>query len=195
MRFGTWLRTLAVIACTISVAACAPNRLPLTAVVEVEQANGQIGGDVYADRRASGEVVPSQRGSQIFEVRTVIEVVNSENKSTSESEIEGADCLLEGDGFSAKVVTPTGVRVPLYGYRTGELTLECSKDGYGPAIAIAETYNKTFAERQSGATSGGLLGVLIVSLINAASDETDDEFEYADEPVRLEKLEEISALD
>ena len=177
------------------VAACAEKRMPLTSVAEVRPTGLGMQGEFVR-----------QRGSQIVEVRTFMKRPKTEEElaqedattaeadtggpvdTTNEIEFGGATCVLRGDRFAAEVTTPAGVRVPLYGYRSGALTLECAKDGFKPGIAVVETYNKTFAERRAGAAGGGLLGALFIELVNAASDETNDEFEYIFTPVFLEEV-------
>jgi hypothetical protein len=168
--------------------------MPLATIADVELAQTQS----FAD-------FAPQRGSQIVEVRTFVtkalsqeELAAAENSTgesdtsgvkplTDEVEIGGATCVLRGDKFSAEIVTPAGVRVPLYGHRTGDLTLECAKEGFAPAVTVVSPYNKTFAERRANAASGGLLGALIIEVINAASDETNDVFEYPFTPVLMKE--------
>ncbi len=169
--------------------------MPLTSIADVQHDEGLT---------ASGFL--PHHGSQIVEVRTfmkkdksdddVVEVAAStgegeasgSGQTTNQVEVSGAECVLRGDRFAAEVVTPAGVRVPLFGYQTGELTLECSKDGFESGIAVVKIYNKTFAERNANAASGGLIGVLVIGLFNAVSDQSNDEFEYLDTPVVLEKI-------
>ena len=189
------MRLLGGLLAVLVLAACAEKRMPLTSVAEVQHNEPQV-----------GDTTLMRRGSQIVEVRTFVRKLKSDEevakatfstgevegpgqtRVTEEIEIAEATCILKGDRFAAEVVTPAGVRVPLYGYQSGALTLECSKDGFEPGIAVVEPYNKTFAERRQGAAGGGLLGALLIEIINAASDETNDEFEYWFTPVILEEI-------
>ncbi|WP_413206463.1 hypothetical protein [Rhodospirillum sp. A1_3_36] len=157
----------------VSLGACSTPKLPLASMEEVTYLPGAKTPD------------STVHGSEIIEVRTLAKKPENGDHSTSEIEVAGANCLVKSDHYTATLVTPAGLRVPLYGYQTPELSIECSKSGYNKTIAAWAPYNKTMMDRLNMAQGGGLLGVLVIAAYNAASDETNDEFQYHDPRVLL----------
>ena len=170
------------------VAGCAAPRAPLKSVVSVTGPSGQVGGDVYESRRATGEDLPPFKGDQVLEIRTDDATKDRDDKTR---EIIGADCVVKGDIFSAKVTTPSGVRIPLYGHRSTELTVECTHPDYQPMIARLEPYNHSKHERQSAARAQpGLLGLAVGALVSGiyeatVNDVENDIFKYRQIPIKM----------
>ena len=188
------MKALLAIACILLLSACGTPPMPLADVAVIKAADGATDGmDIYAMRRAAGERVPALRGDQIVEVRTYLPKINDFGQEVPGQEIAGALCDVVLDNHRAQVRTPGGVHVPLYGYQTAAFSVECQLDGFRKAIVVAQPFNQTIAQRRAaaGAAAGsaGLLGalvaVVVVEGINAASDETNDEFRYAVPPVLM----------
>lgn len=175
-----------------AVSGCTQPGMPLSDVVVLRaSADPNSSTDIYAERRAAGEQVPAQRGTQIMEVRTYSPRINDFGNEVAGEELAGAVCDVALEEFGATVRTPGAVHVPLYGYRTAPMTLTCRLAGCEDCTVIAEPYNKTIADRRESASTaaaagglvGALVGVMIVEAINAASDETNDEFLYEVPPI------------
>ena len=189
------LRTvLAAAASIILLSACAEKRLPLADVTVIKASDGSSDGmDIYAARRKAGEPVPAMRGNQIVEVRSFLPRTNDFGNETTGQELVGARCDVSMGTHSASVMTPGGVHVPLYGKQSPEFSVRCVRNGFQPAVVVFRPYNKTVADRRAAAAasgaSGGLLGALLATVvvegINAASDDSNDVFQYADRPILL----------
>ncbi|MCB5205507.1 hypothetical protein LH464_23985 [Neorhizobium sp. T786] len=122
-------------------------------------------------------------------VRTYEHARKTGGGSSSKIEIEGIDCVLESEGYSAAVKTPAEVRVPDYGYASRPITARCTAPGYKSAVTSSSPFNKTAEQRlSSGGQSGGLAGVLVVALINAASDEKKHDFAYHPITVTMNRI-------
>ena len=167
---------------------CQAKKLPLssTSVVTPTLA-GASGVDVYAAKRQNGEAVPTYRGDQFVEVRSYAKqsVKNSSRKKNVE--FGGARCALSGSGFEGNITTPAKIRVPIYGHESSELAVRCAADGYRPTVRTVRAFNKTKSDRLKGSGSGGVLGVVLVAAINAASDEKKHVFLYPEVAVLLEQ--------
>ncbi|MEM7190206.1 MAG: hypothetical protein AAF439_11395 [Pseudomonadota bacterium] len=175
-------------------AGCAEPQLPLADVAVIKAVDGSTDGmDIYAARRNAGESVPNQRGNQIVEVRTYLPKTDDFGQEVPGQEISGALCEAILDNHRATVRTPGGIHVPLYGYVTAPFSVTCNMDGFQKSVGIFKPFNKTISDRRaataSAGASGGLLGaviaVVIVEGINAASDETNDEFIYGTAPILM----------
>jgi len=164
---------------------CQSTQLPVTNISAVTPSfEGAEGIDVYAGKRRNGETVPDLRGDQLIEVRSY-EFQNSKNSSRKKKvEFVGARCSISGTGFEGNVTTPGKIRVPIYGHASSELAVRCVADGRQPAIQSVRAYNKTKTDRLNGASSSGVLGVVLIAAVNAASDETKHVFLYS--PLNIE---------
>jgi hypothetical protein len=177
MNVGTRFAKLAVIfLAALSFAGCAQQKLsPLGGVSSVTMVN--IENDHYKS------LSEKYNGEQTIEIRTF----NSEGGDTwtAAPEITGANCELKHEYFTASVVTPHAIRVPLYGSQTRQFSVTCAKNGYQQTVQVVSPYNVSQANRRSAGSQGGLLGVLIAEMINSASDPEDDQFEYTGAAVTL----------
>lgn len=151
-------------------------------------APGIKNGDVLAPQRNAGQDIPQLRGYEMVTVRTYEYVKKPNSDFGTNTEIEGIGCELQSEGYRAAIKTPAEVRVPDYGYASRPLKVRCDAPGYKPAFASTVAYNKTTQQRMSSAGSGGLAGVVVVALINAASDEKKHDFSYHGINVRMNKL-------
>jgi len=159
-------------------AACAQNKpaAPLGGVSSVTM--------IKTDDDHYKKLAENYKGEQTFEVRTV----HSEGGDawTAPPEITGATCEVKHEYFTASVVTPHAIRVPLYGSQTREFTVTCEKNGFQQSVQIIGPYNVSQANRTgTGVQAAGLLGLLVAQMINEASDPEDDQFEYLPVAVRL----------
>ena len=175
-------------------AACVAQPLPLTQVVSMEADDGSEGPDVYAGRRAAGQAVPALSGNQVLEIRTYLTEENSFGTEVRGAEMAGAECDVKGDGGSARVKTPGAVHVPLYGYRTPQLSVQCVRNGFQDGIVSVGTFNLTHAQTMQIASQGGIVGVLLGAAVNAASDITNDEFRYVQPSILMRPGEGSGAL-
>jgi hypothetical protein len=174
----SFVRNLAVLAIVMTLAACAAPKLPLNDISDIQTPEGISTADPYEQARASGQDIPLKRGTEIIEVRTYEKTPDPKNHSNTVKEISGAKCTVKSDVYSSVVETPGGVRVPLYGIRTPELSVTCKKQKYKDVTTVYRTFNKTEADRYRKYQSAGLIGLLISSAVNAADDDTDDEYNY-----------------
>ena len=166
-------------------AACAEKPLPLADVQQLKAADGSYGQDIYGKRRAAGEPVPVMRGNQLLEIRSYTVKEGDFGTEVRDKEIAGAECLVQAEDASATVRTPGAMHIPLYGYRTPAISIACRKDGFANAIVPVRTYNVTQSDRAAVGAQGGLIGVLVTAAINAASDETNDVYNYVAPDIRM----------
>lgn len=179
------MRCLSLIVMAILLAGCQTSQLPITNIATITPSlDNAEGVDVYAGKRKAGEVVPDFRGDQLVEVRSYGYEKSQNSSRPKKVEFSGATCSLEGTGFTGNVTTPAKVRVPIYGNASSELAVRCVADGREPVIQTARAYNKTKSDRFASGSSGGLLGVVFVAAVNAASDETKHVFLYP--PINVE---------
>ena len=131
--------------------------------------------DIYAAARTEDDTaVPRFRGTALVEIRTNFK----EKAAKTTKEFIGADCVLNGQEYTAEFKTPQHVLVPIYGEHSAPLFVKCNSD-IGLGTQTSEIYNYTTAVRNQHAPSGGLLGVLIVTAINAAREDPEsDQYKY-----------------
>ncbi len=145
-------------------------------------------GDVLAPQRNSGLDIPLLHGTEIVTIRTYETVLDKEQGRSRTVEIENIGCSVESDGYKASIKTPAEVRVPDYGYASRPISVQCNAPGYKPSFKNQTAYNKTFEQRMSGAHNGGLIGVVAVAVINAASDERKHDFGYRPIDVTMNRV-------
>jgi hypothetical protein len=175
-------RALMVLAAGLVSACAVTPPMALTDVQYLEAEDPQYGRDIYGARRTAGESVPMVLGNQAVEIRTVSPVTDSEG-STKNVEFSDAQCVVVSDGAQVSVRSPGAVHAPLYGFQTPDMTVKCEKEGFDNGTAIIPTFNVTQQENLQIGSSAGLIGLLIMSGVNAASDETNDEYMYRFSPV------------
>ena len=169
-------------------AGCQTKQLPISNISQITPSfEGAEGVDVYAGKRRNGETVPDYRGDQLVEIRSFINQKGKKSSHSKKTEFAGARCSVNASGFDGNVTTPAKIRVPIYGYQSSELALRCVADGYQPTVQSFRAINKTKSDRLNSAASTGLLGVLAITAVNAASDETKHVFLYAPLNVVFEK--------
>jgi hypothetical protein len=159
---------------------CAAPGLEVARVTEIRSTTGSGGIDVYEPKRRAGGSVPEFAGDQLVEVRTY--------KNTDEGEVElaGATCSLSATGFSASMQTPAKVRVPLYREHSSTLAVTCEMPGYQRRMVTVAPYDATRASRMSSSGSGGLIAVVVVAAIDAAADNSKNDWRYPIARVSLE---------
>ncbi len=182
------LRKAVILLSVIFLVGCQAKKLPLasTSVITPTFA-GASGVDVFAAKRQNGEIVPAYRGDQFVEVRSYAKQTVKNSTRKKNVEFSGAQCALSGTGFKGNLTTPAKIRVPIYGHESSELALRCVSEGYSPTIRTVRAFNKTKSDRVKGSGSGGVLGVVLVAAINAASDEKKHVFLYPEVAVQFAK--------
>src|SRR5262245_38555429 len=114
------VRVLLAIVVVGTLAGCAAPGLAVTTVSDIRSTNGARGLDVYAERRRSGDKVPDFSGDQIMEVRTY---KPQEDSDMAGEEFAGAKCSVKARDYTAAVVTPARVRVPIYRLQSSPLSV------------------------------------------------------------------------
>ncbi len=187
---------LAVVGCLALVAAlfagCAAKPLEVSSITKINAPAGTQGVDIYASRRQAGEAVPAYAGDQLLDIRTYAAKEVAAAGLKAGDEMPGAQCRVEASDFSADVVTPAKIRVPLYRAESSPLSISCSKPGFGSKSHVVEVYNATHAERRDMASSAGaaagavgvIASLLIAEAVNASSDTSTNHFKYL--PVKLQ---------
>jgi hypothetical protein len=159
---------------------CATPGLEVASVTEIKSTTGSGGIDVYETKRRGGGSVPDFAGEQLVEVRTY------KNTDGGEVELSGATCSLSATGFSATMRSPAKVRVPLYREQSSTLAVTCEMPGYQKRMVTLAPYDATRASRLASSGSGGLIGVLAVAVIDAAADNSKNDWRYPGARVLLE---------
>lgn len=173
----SFLKLAALSFAALFLAGCAQNKpaAPLSGVSSVTM--------IHTDDDHYKKLAGNYKGEQTFEVRTFNSVGG--DTWTAPPEITGATCEVKHEYFTASIVTPHALRVPLYGSQTREFTVTCQKNGFQQSVQVIGPYNVSQSNRTSAGSQGGLLGLLIAEMINQASDPEDDQFEYAPSAVKL----------
>jgi hypothetical protein len=116
--------------------------------------------------------VPEFAGDQLVEVRTF------QKSDQGEVEMAGATCSLAAAGFSATMTSPAKVRVPLYRNQSSTLAVTCQKPGFQKGMVTVAPFDETRRSRLASSSSGGLLGVVIVAAVDAAADNSKNDWRY-----------------
>lgn len=173
------MRFILIIIFTLFVSGCAAKREPIQHVGSIKANDNRVSGiDVYKKRREAGEKTPDFRGDQFVTIRTVI--YDEGVLPAFRKEITGAKCEIKSAEFSAKLTTPAKVQVPIYGYETGEIALICKLPDYKRSVETVRSMNKTKTDRLVAGSNVGLVGLVFMAAVNAASDEKKHVFLYPD---------------
>lgn len=183
-----FIRKLAIFA-TLSfiLSACQTGKPIAMSVMATPTAAGIKNGDVLAPQRAAGQDVPPLQGQEVVTVRTYEYQRDTDAVSSTLKEIEGVNCVLESDGYRAAVNTPAEVSVPDYGFASRPIRVHCNAPNFKTGIATLQPYSKTSADRMQSAGQGGLAGVLVVALIDAASDPKKHDYGYRPADVTMNR--------
>jgi len=154
--------------------------LAVNNVTDIRSSTGSRGIDVYEPKRRTDASVPEFAGDQLVEVRTF------HNPGQGEVEMAGAACSLEATGFSATMTSPAKVRVPLYRGQSSTLAVTCQKPGYQKRMITVAPIDATRQARLASGVNGGILGAVIVAGIDAAADNTKNDWRYPVAKVVLE---------
>jgi hypothetical protein len=171
---------LSLLSLLVVLGGCATPGLEVASVTQIRPSAGGSGIDVYEQKRRPGSSVPEFAGDQLVEVRTY--------KNTDEGQVElaGATCSLSATGYSASMRTPAKVRVPLYREHSSTLAVTCEMPGYQKRMVTVAPYDATRASRLASSGSGGLLGVVVVAVVDAAADNSKNDWRYPIARVLLE---------
>jgi hypothetical protein len=116
--------------------------------------------------------VPEFAGDQLVEVRTY------QNSDRGEVEMAGAACSLTATGFSATMTSPAKVRVPLYRSQSSTLAVTCQMPGFQKRMVTVAPFDATRASRLASGSGGGLIGAVAVAAIDAAADNSNNDWRY-----------------
>jgi hypothetical protein len=146
--------------------------LAVSTVTDIRSTTGSRGIDVYEPKRRADASVPEFAGDQLVEVRTY------QNSGQGEQEMAGAACSLEAAGFSATMTSPAKVRVPLYRGQSSTLAVTCQKRGFQKRMVTVAPYDATRSTRLASGANGGLIGAVIVAAVDAAADNSKNDWRY-----------------
>lgn len=149
--------------------------LEVSSITEIKPGPGASGFDVYATRRQTGEQVPAFAGEQLVEVRTYRV---TEDGAGAQEEFAGAACELKASNFSADVVSPAKVRVPIYRQASSVLSVACKKDGFVPKMESVSVVNVSKNERYAMAAGTGVIGLAVAMTANAVADPNTEDYKY-----------------
>lgn len=179
MRSNTTITLIAGL--LLSACSAAEITTPPVMVVPKVPANA-VGLDVYAGPRKRGNPVPAFRGQETLAVRTTGVTADGSRK-----ELSGVPCTLDAGVYAAKFNTPANVVVPDYGPNSPAIFVRCIHEDQSGSSTVS-AFNATTQQRMSGASGGGILGVIIVGAVTAARvDNEKDEFKYPPIVVQLKK--------
>jgi len=97
--------------------------------------------------------------------------------------IEGANCTIKGDGYSASFDTPAIVNMPSFGKETTSATITCTYDDDKTVTERVSPVNLSQKARTSGAVAVGLVLCTVCGVAMAAGgagDKTGDAFGFQD---------------
>lgn len=128
---------------------------------------------------ASKSAASKPKELQQTEIRTV---ASSTPGKAADKEILGAKCRLQSEGYTANIVTPTYVMLPVYTGRSSPMTMTCQGDG----SKVAKTYNQQNLTlqriQQTQDTSGSVIGILVTAaakgVIKSTRNPLKDEFGF-----------------
>lgn len=103
-------------------------------------------------------------------------------------EIAGAECRIQGSGFSARLLSPAIVNLPDYGLKSLPVTATCTY-GEQTATIIAKPYSATAESYRDYATSSaGLVGLLVAeTAMSFDKEKKNHDFKYRPIHVKLPK--------
>jgi hypothetical protein len=146
--------------------------LAVNSVTDIRSSTGSRGVDVYEPKRRTDASVPEFAGDQLVEVRTF------QNSDHGEAEMAGASCSLAASGFSATMTSPAKVRVPLYRGQSSTLAVTCQKPGFQKRMVTVAPFDATRASRLASGSGGGLIGAVLVAAVDAAADNSKNDWRY-----------------
>ena len=157
--------------------------LEVAEVTNIKSKTGSSGLDVHQAARSAGQDAPEFAGDQLAEVRAYHQV-----DGKGQVELAGVPCHLSTAHFEAKLTTPAKVRVPLYRGKSSDLAVSCKKPGYISRLVTVRALDITRSQRLNSGANAGLVGLLVVAAIDAASDNTKNDWKYPPVKVLLERV-------
>ncbi len=175
---------IAILASALTLAACA-KPLEVGSITEIKSKTGSKGIDIHEPRRSKGEQgVPEFAGDQLLEVRTY-----TIEEGKGQVEIADASCVVSAADFSATIVTPAKLRVPLYRSQSSVLGVSCEMPGFKKRSMTVEAVDTTRQGRYQSGSSAGAIGLIAAVAVDGFSDNTKNEWKYPLAKVVLEKPE------
>jgi hypothetical protein len=176
-------RLLAVAAAALVCTGCA-TPLEVSSITEIQSTTGARGVDVYQPRREKGQAdIPEFAGDQLVEVRTY-----AYEDGKGQVEMTGATCDLSAADFKATMTTPAKVRVPLYRAQSSQLAVSCEKPGFQRRMVTVQAVDSVRQQRLASGANGGLLGVAVSAIADAAADNSKNAWTYPVAKVVLEPV-------
>ena len=131
--------------------------------------------------RHSGFDTARYQGDHPVNVRSFFTAKKS-NGGEERTEFSGAQCRIQGRGFTAKFSTPAIVNLPDHGFYSQAVTGQCAT-GEAVRPVVAKPYNITVANiKSNNGAGGGVLGMVVAGVANsialAANDPTNDDYGY-----------------
>lgn len=106
-----------------------------------------------------------------------VEVRSYRKKGNNSIEFSGASCDVTGAGFAAKLITPGIVNLPDLLGRTQPVTVTCSADGSARTV-IERPYNLTHEQNMGAANGNGIVGAIVVGVLESSREKSKDHFGY-----------------
>ncbi|MBB5576637.1 MULTISPECIES: hypothetical protein [Rhizobium] len=161
-----------------ALAGCQTAKPIAMSVVATPTAKGTQYGDVLAPQRAAGQDIPALKGQKIVTVRAYEDVRKKDAQLSTRTELEGIDCALDSEGYRASVKTPAEIRVPDYGYASRPVAVHCQAPGYRTGFASVQPFDETSHDRMAAASNNGLVTMVAVALVDAATDKKKHDYSY-----------------
>lgn len=157
---GTKMRRLALIAIALTLTACETAEQITTPPVNVT-------------------FTGNPRITQIAGYSTVTVRSQETNADGRMVEFRGAECEMQGSGFRASFTTPAVVNMPDAQSQTRPVTVTC-RSGNRSVSTVAHPYNFDSERNLAAGEGAGLLGILVISVVDGMRDQTHDSFAYED---------------
>ncbi len=108
-----------------------------------------------------------------------VEIRSYRKKDNRSVEFSGASCEVAGAGFVAKTVTPGIVNMPDLLSKTKPVTVSCAAEG-GLRTVVQPPYNLTHEQNMSAADGNGLVGAIVVGVMEGSREKSQDHYGYRD---------------
>ena len=130
------------------------------------------------------------KGIDVLTVRTYHHVPSSRRKGRfKREELTGARCFVISEGFRATVKNARpGPGARLWQGFAGKRLWNVRRRGYRNGIKSVDTFDVEKAKRRAYGANNGLLGMVVVEVINAADNDENNEFDYRVAEVYMNRI-------
>ncbi len=102
-------------------------------------------------------------------------IYNADGKSEQK---DGVPCVVKGERFSVKYVSPANLRLPVFGPDTSDISMICTFQGE-EKFENLESRNLTMEKISNSGASGGLIGAVVaITVASARGNRPNDEYSY-----------------